>query len=367
MSTPLCLYFGTCGGCTGQHIPYELQLENKKKHVEQALKVSNINVFSSKPYAYRNRMDFLFTNNGLGLRKKGNAFDLVDVEKCVISEEKINVLLKEVRDYFKNVDAFDQRKKRGTFRYAVIRISEKTSISFVLNAQSSDLQRADDLIRTFSQITTAGIVTVARVPADIEETFSDEFYVVKGEDSLQQTYLGKIFTYSTQGFFQNNHELAEKMHCYVRELLQTYPTSQGMLLDLYSGVGAFAIINADLFKEVIAIEDFPASVERARKNCLLNNVTNVQAICSDVKKLSKLSLRKPLYVITDPPRSGMDMQVISELNKLEPEIIIYVSCNLQQLAKDIPKFKNYTIKSAALFDLFPQTYHSETVAELVRK
>src|SRR3989338_2549057 len=163
MSTPSCPYFGTCGGCTGQHIPYELQLENKQKRVEQALHVSNVVVFSSNPYFYRNRMDFLFTNAGLGLRKKRNAFDLVDVNTCAISELKINTLLKEVRDYFRNVDAFDLRRKTGTFRYAVIRTSEKTSISFVLNAESGDLQKADELIRSFSQITTADIITVTRV------------------------------------------------------------------------------------------------------------------------------------------------------------------------------------------------------------
>jgi len=80
-----------------------------------------------------------------------------------------------------------------------------------------------------------------------------------------------------------------------------------------------------------------------------------------------MSLSSPLFVVTDPPRSGMDVKTIYHLNEVKPKVIIYISCNIEQLAKDLPKFKNYKLKSAALFDLFPQTPHCEGVVELVLK
>jgi len=87
----------------------------------------------------------------------------------------------------------------------------------------------------------------------------------------------------------------------------------------------------------------------------------------DAKNLKKLKFIQPLFVITDPPRSGMHPKTIEQLNILKPEIILYVSCNVEQLAKDIIKLKDYKIKSAAIFDLFPQTNHIEVIIELVKQ
>ena len=98
-----------------------------------------------------------------------------------------------------------------------------------------------------------------------------------------------------------------------------------------------------------------------------NFVTNASAVVMDAKNLNKIRLSRPLYVVIDPPRSGMHPKAIQSLNALQPEVIVYISCNVKQLSKDLPKFENYEIKSAALFDLFPQTPHSEAVVELKQK
>ena len=102
-------------------------------------------------------------------------------------------------------------------------------------------------------------------------------------------------------------------------------------------------------------------------NLQLNNITNSQTHVLDAKHLSRLSFPKPLYIILDPPRIGMDQKTIHTLNALKPELIIYISCNPEQLEKDLSKFPNYGLKSAALFDLFPQTNHAEVIVELVKK
>ncbi|MBI5072848.1 23S rRNA (uracil(1939)-C(5))-methyltransferase RlmD [Candidatus Woesearchaeota archaeon] len=388
-TTSLCQYFGTCGGCMTQHLSYELQLQNKKKALEHALSTFannvEVQVFADKEYFYRNRMDFIFHAKGLGFREKYKSFFTVDIEKCVIANEKLNTLLKEIRTFFaekhpsegfnaKEIDAYDPKKRSGTFRYAVIRTPQNDeSISFVLNSNSPRISAAVELIKEFSQTTTAKNIIVTYVPGNTDHSTSEEYFVVKGTDVLKEIILEKTFQYNVQGFFQNNFTMAEKMHKYVNDLLKTYDAAkakQAYLLDLYAGVGTFGIINAELFKSVTIIEAFAGCVKAAEENIKINNIKNASAQVLDAKHLRRLFLenKKPLFVITDPPRTGMDMKTIEQLKELKPEVMIYISCNVEQLAKDILKFKTrYDVKSAALFDLFPQTNHSEAVVEFVLK
>lgn len=367
MVKPLCPYFGACGGCTAQHIDYALQLENKKKQLQQITKQENIHIFSEEEYYYRNRMDFIFQNNGLGLRKKGHWDKIVPIEQCVIAEEKVNFLMKEIQTNLKKFDAFDLRKHTGTFRYAVIRSTEEEcSISFVLNSKSMKLSDAIESIKSFAKMSTAENILITYVPPETDMSISSEYFVIKGKDSIKTSYVGKQFSYPIQGFFQNNHTMAEKMQGYVKNLLQKYATKNAILLDLYAGVGTFGIMNAGSFKKVLIVENVKEAIYFAEKNAKENYCTNVQTIAMDAKQIAQLEYAKPLFVITDPPRSGMDQKTMTVLNQEKPECIIYISCNPEQLAKDLPKLRNYHIKSAALFDLFPQTKHSEAVIEVVK-
>ncbi|MBI2147070.1 23S rRNA (uracil(1939)-C(5))-methyltransferase RlmD [Candidatus Woesearchaeota archaeon] len=371
MAIPPCPYFGSCGGCTAQHIPYAVQVDNKKKMLERAVKnACPVAVVTGSGYRYRNRMDFIFHPNGLGLRMKGKWHSIVDIEQCLISDGRLNHLLQEVRSFFQHPDVFDLKKHTGTFRYAVIRTPQHdSSISFVLRAESPRLAEAIGQVRSFAAVTTADNVLVTKVPADTDISVSDDYFAVKGTGMLHETLLGKVFWYSAQGFFQNNSEMAEKMQEHVHTLLKRYgmaATGKAILLDLYGGVGTFGIINSSLFSSVVVVESVPPCIEAAKKNAAENKAANVAAVLLDAAKLKRLEFKAPLFVITDPPRSGMAMATIEQLNHLKPEAIIYVSCNLQQLAKDIGKFAKYRVASAALFDLFPQTLHAEAVVELVR-
>ncbi len=365
MATPLCEYFGKCGGCSLQNVDYNQQVENKKRFLQKSIDFEDVKVFSDKEYFYRNRMDLIFTKHGIGFRQKNNYAQVVDIEKCVIADEKLNILISEVRKFFKNTDYFDLKRKSGTFRFAVIRTpSEDSSISFVLNEDSTRLSDAIEKITEFSKITSANNIIVTYVPCNTDESISSEFFLVKGNDNLTETLIGKKFSYSAQGFFQNNTVMAEKMQMYCSELLKSYETKNAYLLDLYAGVGTFGIINAELFKEITIVESFKGCIDSAEINIKENNVKNAKAIMLDAEKIKRLTLKTPLFVINDPPRSGMHNKTIEELNRIKPQVIIYVSCNINQLAKELVKFKRYRIKSAALFDLFPQTNHAEAIIEL---
>ena len=368
MATQLCPYFGKCGGCSSQHLDYNIQLENKKKALAHAVQFQDIKVFSGKEYYYRNRMDMIFHATGIGLRKRSEWYTLIDVEKCVIANERVNDLIQEVRDFFKEADYFDIKKKSGTFRYAVIRASdEDSSISIVLNSESKRITEAIEKVKEFALQTTANNVVATYVPSNSAESISDDFFVIKGKDMLTKKYIGRQFFYSVQGFFQNNDEMAEKMHEYCNELLKNYNTKDANLLDLYGGVGTFGINNAELFKGTTIIESLKQCIDAANINIKVNNIQNIKAILLDAIQLKKAQLSRPLFVITDPPRTGMHQKTIEQLKMLKPEVIIYISCNTEQLKKEVLKFKQYKVKSAALFDLFPQTNHSEAIVELVKR
>ena len=365
-----CPYFGSCGGCDNQHIPYEVQLENKKKTVSRAVgcKEEEIKVFSDKEYGYRNRMDFMFHRTGLGLRKKGDWKHLIDVESCAISDDKLNTLLGEIRAYFKNADAFDPIRKNGTLKYAVIRTPKNnSSIAFVINEDSPRTREIIEQIKSFAKQTTAQNVVITYVPKESDMSISNEFFAVKGTDMLTEDYCGKTFEYSVQGFFQNNSAMAEAMQIYVHTLLEKYDTKKEFLLDLYGGVGTFGIINAELFAKVLTIENDQNCIDAALRNIKQNNTSNADAKVMDAMSIRKLNLPQGLYVITDPPRSGMHQKTIDELKRLRPKVIIYISCNVEQLGKELKRFPEYDIKSVAMCDLFPQTPHIEGIVELVRK
>jgi 23S rRNA (uracil-5-)-methyltransferase RumA len=373
MVEPLCQYFGQCGGCSSQHIEYEIQLDNKRQQLAHSIHVEqdSIKVFFDKEYYYRNRMDMMFTPRGIGLRKKGDWKNSIDLDKCVIANEKLNVLIKEIRQNFQHVDFFDVRKNQGTYRYVVLRTpgtieSSTSSISFVLNEDSTKTGEAIDKIKHYATISSAENIVVTYVPKQTDMSISEEFFVVKGKDMLTENYLNKEFTYSIQGFFQNNTAMAEKMHEYVHDLCRKHASQTLTLLDLYAGVGTFGINNCEFFKNLFIIESDKHCVSAARINIAKNDIKNAEIVEMDAMQLKKVDLPdKDLFVITDPPRSGMHPKTIDQLNKLKPKVIIYISCNIEQLGKDLPKFKDYELKSSAMFDLFPHTPHVEAIAELV--
>ena len=231
MVEPLCKHFGNCGGCSTQHISYDLQLENKKKHLEIITKVP-VKIFSDKEYNYRNRMDLIFTSNSLGLRKKSEWQKIISIDSCPIADEKINTLIQEIQSNFTNIDAFDVKKHSGTFRYAVIRSANDSSISFVLNSKSSHIAEAVEKIKSFSKKTSAENVLVTYVPAETDVSTSSDYFIIKGNDYLTIDYQNKTFHYSIQSFFQNNHLMARKMHEYCSEILSKYQTFENNLLKL---------------------------------------------------------------------------------------------------------------------------------------
>ena len=368
MIKPRCPYFGRCGGCTYQDIPYSQQLKIKQDQLNRHLDFDSIKIFSGEPFHYRTRMDFVFHAGGLGLRKKGFWDRMVDIENCALSSPRLNEVLKEVREFFDDVFYFDVRRRFGTFCYAVIRTPpEDSSVSLVLNRKSKQLQEAVFRIQEFAEITSVRNLAATLIPHNRHVSVSEEYFMIKGSPYLKEEYLGKRFVYPVQGFFQVNHDMTEKLLDYCRNILQAYSGLEVNLYDLYSGAGTFGIINAPNFAHITLAEDYAPAVKAAEKNLERNRISHASAVCVRDKHFPKIEYTSPYAVIMDPPRSGVHPRVIQMLERSDPEMLLYVSCNPKLLERDLNEMKSYRIKSAALFDLFPQTPHMEAVVELVKK
>ncbi len=368
MTKPLCPYFGSCGGCSYQDIGYEQQLKDKLGILKEAIRYDDIQVFSGEEYYYRNRMDFAFHSEGLGLRERGIFHKFVNIEECVISSPVLNKLLKEVRKDFAGVFYFDVKRRFGAFCYAVLRTPPgDSSVSIALNKNDRKLDRAVEKVKTYAQVSSANNVIITYVPYNRNVSISEDYEVVKGKDTLRENYLDSRFRFPVQGFFQVNHDMAQTVHTYCQDRLSQYETQNAHLFDLYGGVGTFGILNAGKFKEVTLIENYEPAVKAAEVNIAENEITNIKNTVLDAKRLKDIDIPSPLFIIIDPPRSGIHPKALQRLSELTPEALFYVSCNPKHLAHDLSELTRYEIKSAALFDMFPQTPHMEAVIELIPK
>ena len=368
---PRCKYFGKCGGCSNQHVPYNVQLENKRKNLASftSFPEDEISVVSGEDFNYRNRMDFVFSSGKIGFREKGSWSKVIDIDSCPISNEKLNVLLGEVREFFLPYkdDFFDLKAQVGLFRYAVIRTPTKAStITFILNDDSPAKPRGREIVEKFSKVTSADNVLVGYNHKKSDVSTATNFEVLKGDEFLEEEILGRALRFHSQAFFQNNTLMARELVGVVKNIFERQGNNH-FLLDLYGGVGTFGICLSDLFREVTVVECVEPAIVAAKKNAKLNNISNLSGFVLDAKQINRLDLKKPLKIVVDPPRSGMTPKAIERTLALKPDAIIYVSCNARQLQRELSRFKDYIIKSVTLVDLFPQTNHFEAVVELVKK
>ena len=316
-------------------------------------------------------MDFVFGNNTVGFRKAEGG-GLITITACHISDERIAQLGTEVRTWLKAnpaLEAFDHRRQSGTLRYATVRTSARsTSIIFMLSEDSTKLTEHTDAIARFAETTNADNVIVAYTPAAVDESLSTEYYVVKGSEYIIDDFCGTEIEYHALAFFQNNPRVAEQMVAHVRQALSTRGMASRPIVDAYGGVGTFGVVLAPHCPEVISIESHPLSSECASRNAQRLGLTTMRAITDDSANLKKHDLPKNALYLVDPPRSGMSEKAMRALLMTNTDAIVYVSCNPAALAKELVLFtRNYTVASAALFDMFPQTNHIEAVVVLERK
>ncbi|MHB0857821.1 MAG: 23S rRNA (uracil(1939)-C(5))-methyltransferase RlmD [Anaerolineae bacterium] len=344
---PPCRYFGVCGGCQWQHIAYEAQLEFKREIVRGQLqrvgKIANPTVKPvlgmEDPWSYRNHVQLsVDEEGGLGYQAL-RSHQVVAVDECWI----IDPLLEELWAALE-MDATG-------LRTVGLRAGVQTGEQMIV-FEGRDEEDIPEL--------------EAELPISCVYHMEDgRSLVLVGEDSFRERLGNREYRISSQSFFQVNTAQAERMVGIVREFLE--PVKGGVLLDAYCGVGAFALALADDFARVVGIEESPSAIEDAIYNG--RNDGHVEFVEGAVEEVLPGLLETCDAVVLDPPRAGCAPEVLEALAALAPQRIVYVSCDPATLARDVAVLAGlgYALVEVQPVDMFPQTYHVETVVLMSRK
>lgn len=349
---------------------YSYQLEMKRERVcsrfeENGVAIDRnaIEIVSASPYEYRARMDFLWWYDGsFGLRQKGKWFSAVNLEECrLLPKPAMQAALEVNRRVQESGLPFrDSKRQTPGLRYLVIRSGIFTGdiqLSFVSDAMEipSSLWEGIEGVTSVYQL----------LNENLENDLSDgEAIHLWGEPFYRERIEGREFFVGPRSFFQPNPVVASRMVEHVRQIVSSFSSRNG-LIDLYCGIGLFAILLSDCFENVIGIENNQESVALAKRNA---GDLPVLFGCLDAEKWSWPSRSKYDAVLVDPPRTGLHASVIPLLKNDPFSNLIYVSCNPSRGVEDIAQLlEAYDLVSVKLFDQFPQTVHVEMIAHLCKK
>jgi len=379
----LCLHVPDCGGCTSQSIPYSDQLIQKQAEIERIfadVPVAPI-IPCKDPFRYRNKMEFSFSQDkagnrylGLILRKsRGKVFNL---QECLISPPWMSEALQRVRSWWDSTSltAFNFRNGLGSLRTLTLREGRRTGDRLAMLTVSGDphfaLNRKQ--LNGFIQALNDPQMTIfLRVQQAICGK-PTQFYemLLNGPDHItEKLHLqGKTLTFkiSPTSFFQPNTQQAEVLYNQAIEIANMSP--QATVYDLYCGTATLGMAFALKAKKVIAIELNPHAVFDAKTNAEINGISNIDIQCGDVGKLlSQASILQPDLAIVDPPRPGLDSLALEALKRLQPQHILYVSCNPKTQAQNIAELSDYQIIHVQPVDQFSHTQHIENIVLLLRR
>ncbi|MFH5884280.1 23S rRNA (uracil(1939)-C(5))-methyltransferase RlmD [Halalkalibaculum sp. DA3122] len=395
---PRCRHARMCGGCSWQHVDYASQLEFKQGQVQDhmerigGLKELEVNpvIACDKTFYYRNKMEYSIGHKrwlsreeierdeyvsdrcfAAGLHAPGRYDKILNLQECHLQEPISYEILDFVRSYCTEHDIapFNTIDNKGFMRNVVIRNAAHTDdlmVNLVTFRDDEEIMQAmaDALLEQFPRITT--------IINNINDTKSPTAVgryekVLHGPGHIVDSIGGYRFSIDANAFFQTNTEQAERLYETARSFADL--KSGDLLFDLYCGVGTLSLFMSEMAGHVVGIENVEVAIENARTNAKNNGVENVEFVKGDMRDVFNQSIvaefGSPDCIVTDPPRSGMHPDVVAYLNKLKVPRLVYVSCNSSTMARDLKELNEvYDILEVQPVDMFPQTYHIETVANL---
>ncbi len=377
---PKCPYYEKCGGCQLQHLKYEGQLIEKHNIVAESFmryydgKADKIKIRetigSENQWRYRNKSSLPCRHDGdsvvVGMYAS-NSNHLVFINDCLIENE----IIKKTRDYILNflstnkIDVYNPKTKSGSLRYLIIRSfsEEDVQVTFVLFKDDKKL------IRLLSKLNLQSIYySINSEPKSIE-LFGEKVILVKGKEAVEGKLGGLKFKISPKAFFQLNTKQTEVLYNEIKKACSL--TGEENILDCYCGIGSIGMFLADKAKEVRGIDVNTEGIEDAKQFAKINNINNIKFYSGNILphlyQFEKEGFT-PDIVIVDPPRKGLELNIINYFQKKKPKKIVYVSCNPSTLAKNINHLqKDYVVKYVQPIDMFPNTSGVESVCLLIRK
>ena len=382
---PDCEVYSRCGGCAYRHIKYEAELMEKKQVVTDAMqRIGGIDIECEEilsieePERYRNKAQI-----PVGLDEQGNikagfyskrSHRIADCDDCLLQMPQFSPIIKAVKAFVAEnpVTVYDESTHSGLIRHIYIRRGRKTGqimVCLVINGDT--LPRQQRLVEKLRE-TDENIVSIV-LNINKENTnvvLGSECRVIYGSECIEDELCSLKFRNSPLSFYQVNPEGTELLYGKAKEFADL--TGEETVLDLYCGAGTIGLTMADKAKSIIGVEIIGQAIENAKKNAADNGIENARFICDDASGAAKTLFDegiRPDVVILDPPRKGCSADVIDTVAKMNPERVVYVSCDPATLARDCKIFLTYgyEVERLSAVDMFPRTTHVETVVQLVRK
>ena len=377
---PDCPYYGTCGGCQFRHMNYAEELEAKRIRVEDALnRIGGVSLPVSTIWdaasirRYRNKVQFPVGGKAIGYFQ-GRTHKVVDIEDCLLQPEEDTACRNAVAEWMKTfkVPSYSEKTGKGLVRHLYLRTNQAGQVLCCLVINGREIPHKDELVEFLRQAVPGLVGLVLSVNTrKTNVILGNEYITLWGQDWLEETLCGHTFRLSVPSFFQINRAQTEVL--YGRALDFAQLTGTETVVDLYCGIGTISLSLAERAGKVIGVEVVPQAIEDARQNATRNGLADKTRFeCGDASDLA-LQLEqegiRPDVVVVDPPRKGLAPDVVDTIVRMDPDRVVYVSCDPATLARDVKCFgeQGYQAIRAEAVDLFPRTAHVETVVLLSRK
>ena len=374
---PDCPYYGRCGGCNFRHMSYDEELWAKRARVQDALtRIGGAEVTveeilgAEQPLHYRNKSIYPISPAGEVGFYRARSHQVVHVEHCLIQKPEADALAQAVRDYIARfqVEPYNEATGRGLLRHLYVRTSCRGESLACLLVNGSRLPHEQELVDML-RAAAPGVcgVVLGENTRRGNAILGDRYRTLWGRDYLTDTLCGLELRLSVPSFYQVNHDQAQRL--YEKALEYAGLTGRELAVDLYCGAGTITQVLARRARHVIGGEIVPEAIRDAEDSARRNGVGNVEFLCGDASRLAaELRQRglRPDVICVDPPRKGLAPDVVEAAASMEPERIVYVSCDPATLARDVARFAplGYRPVRACAVDLFPGTAHIETVCLL---
>lgn len=386
--TPPCPFYDRCGGCQLQHLSYNKQLDFKRDLLLQALKKYRPRGYQNydarptlgmdEPWRYRNKAQFQLRYNPETKKAEAGLYEanshrLVAIDDCLVQEETtqkvLNTIVQLINEY--ELPVYDERKNSGILKTLMVRIGIKTNeVQLVFITHTKKFLKKNALVSEINQ-RLPEVVSIMQNVQDKKSSqiFGEETIHLWGKESIKEQLNDLSFDLSARAFFQLNPQQTSVLYDEAIKALNI--TSDETVVDAYCGVGTIGLSIADQAKEIRGMDTIDQAIEDAKRNAQRMGYTNTHYETGTAEKLLPKWLKegfKPDSIIVDPPRTGLDDQLLQTLITAPPKKLVYISCNVSTLAKDLTKLaKVFKVEYLQSVDMFPQTARCEVVSKLIRK
>ena len=384
-----------CGGCQLQAMSYDKQLDFKANKVLNNFKrIGGFDICQipikpiigmEEPYYYRNKAQFPVGRNKDGEIAygfyAGRTHSIIETQGCVLGmridgRDVCKEIMDTVVSFMKeeNIEPYDEQTQAGYVRHVLIRISEYTKqIMVCVVTNSEELPKANSLVEKLKKIPNMTSISVNTNKEHGNVIMGSRTVHLFGPGYIEDVIGENKFRISPESFFQVNSKQVEKL--YGKAIEYAGLTGEDIVWDLYCGTGTISLSMAENAKKVYGVEIVKNAIEDARKNAIINNIENVEFLVGASEDIVPKYLNEndgeechPDVIVVDPPRKGCDQKLLQTVVSMNPDRIVYVSCDSATLARDVAWLKEngYKLKEVTPVDMFPQTVHVETVVLMSR-